>query len=438
MTNIAKLVKRLQDLPRFDDDLSLDRLRNLLQDLGNPQLSYPGVIVGGTNGKGSTANFLFSLLVDHGVRVGLYTSPHLMSYRERFQIGDRGDKPVVRLMSWDEMEMYLQRFVPYLQAYESKGEVPTWFEILTAMAFIYFAEQKVDWVVLEVGLGGRLDACNVRDWPYKIITNVALDHQRFLGSDVCSIAREKVGIVHMGGGEGRHLFTAAGVSAVDIIAERCRKASVLFTNVLDSQEKCSLWKGALLGQHQRINACLAVRAFKQIKDDGQLLGFDLVTNESILKALQKVRWPGRLEWVASDILLDGAHNPSGIDSLIEYLNFLPQPPICIFASKKKSFARPMLRRLANFCEFFFLPPINPLIPSVSPLFLHKSLVKQSEVVFDLNSALYRARLKRKPFQSIVVCGSLYLVGQMRRLLIGYKGTHPLDKLRLNQDARRIY
>ena len=302
---------------------SLDQVHTLLAALGNPQTRFPSLLIAGTNGKGSTAATLASILTESGLKTGLYTSPHLERVNERIRIGHS-------LISDDEFARRFFQVDDAAQKLASEGrlpQLPSFFECLTALAFLYFADAGVDIAVLEVGMGGRLDATNVVDPLLSIITDISLDHMEWLGSTIAQIAREKAGILRRGGtlvtlpqhpeasqvlGEVAAELDVGAVSAVPYMPPLdVRGAGPYAIEALGATIELA---SPLLGMHQHRNTALAVAAAVELK---QRNGFP-VTPQSIANGVRRTIWPGRLERISRDgvdWVLDVAHNPAGAWSL---------------------------------------------------------------------------------------------------------------------------
>ncbi len=303
-------------LEKFGTKLGLYNTRKILELSGNPHTGLKVIHVAGTNGKGSTVAFISSIK-EAGFRVGVYISPHLINFTERISINGT-QIPEVKVAE------ILTRLKPYIArvAAESEFSHPTFFEVVTAMAFIYFAEEQVDFVVLEVGLGGRLDATNVIDKPLAVvITNSDYDHMDILGSAITSIAREQAGIIK----KGSLAITAARGSALTVIKKICHEQDARLYRVgndikFETLETNREWQSFnvdgifsrfenlnifLLGKHQLINACCAIAAVELLKFHDIL-----ITPEAVKNGLKKAYLPCRLEIVRRSpvVILDGAHN----------------------------------------------------------------------------------------------------------------------------------
>src|SRR4051812_10094353 len=302
---------------------SLDQVRTLLAALGDPHRRFRSVLIAGTNGKGSTASTLDSILTESGVKTGLYTSPHLERVNERIRIG-------ATLITDDDFARRFFEVDDTAQKLAAEGRIPqlpSFFECLTALAFLHFAEAGVDLAVLEVGMGGRLDATNVVDPLLSIITDISLDHMEWLGSTIGQIAREKAGILRRRGtlitlpqhpeasqvlGEVAAELDVRGVSATPYMPPLgVRGAQAYPIEVVGTTIELA---SPLLGMHQHRNTALAVAAGVELR---QSHGFP-VTPAAIELGVQRTTWPGRLERISRDgvdWILDVAHNPAGAWSL---------------------------------------------------------------------------------------------------------------------------
>ncbi len=291
-------IKFLYDLQLFGARLGLDNTFRLAQLMGNPQSRLRFIHVAGTNGKGSTCAMLESIYRAAGLRVGLFTSPHLISFRERIQVNRQ-------LIAEQQVIEQVQAIREVLENF-SKERPPTFFEVVTVIALRYFAAEKCDLVIWETGLGGRLDATNIVRPLASVITNVQVDHEKWLGETIERIAAEKAGIIKMR----VPVFTSAedpiarGVMAATAASEQAPLFAI--SKPLDGIDL------PLPGDHQRLNAALAKAVVRYLADQIP------VNDETIRVGLQTVSWPGRLQLIqrgAQAILLDGAHNPAGAEML---------------------------------------------------------------------------------------------------------------------------
>jgi dihydrofolate synthase/folylpolyglutamate synthase len=314
----AEAIQFLYDLRLFGLKLGLENTLRLAALAGNPQERLRFIHVAGTNGKGSTCAMLESIYRAAGLRVGLFTSPHLVSFRERIQVNRQliSEHEVIRLVS-NLCEQSRAGVPPAQPPLDRRDACPTFFEFVTVMALCHFAEQNCELVIWETGLGGRLDATNIVTPLASVITNIQFDHQKWLGNTREAIAAEKAGIIK----PGVPVITATDApEALEVIAKTAREMDAPLINV--GQASSLSIAGVtpalpLLGNHQRLNAALAVATVRVLQNKIP------VSDETIRRGLEAVQWPGRLQLVTTPsrqtFLLDGAHNQAGADTLREAL-----------------------------------------------------------------------------------------------------------------------
>ena len=396
----------------------LDHTRHLASRLGNPQSGYPCVLVAGTNGKGSTASFLAAILGAAGIDVGLYTSPHLVDVRERIRTGGA-------LIGEMEFASALSRVREHAEAAVAAGELscpPTYFEALTLTAFEHFGRRAVSAAVLEVGLGGRLDCTNVSEPVLSIVTNIALDHEDFLGLGLENIAREKAGIFRTGvpaltaAKEGPALETlrqrASELGASLGEGRECRmQVSADSWRVVCGGRAADLPFPSLPGRHQLQNAALAVRAAWTLED----LGWG-ISPEAVREGVASTRWPGRLERLgeAPDLYLDGAHNPDGCEALAAFVSGLPHGrKALVFTAMRDKPVRSMLAALAPSFDALWATrvPMGRCMPAAEVA--REAGAMETRIEDDPMAALAAARSWVGPEGLVVVAGSLYLVGYVK-------------------------
>jgi len=417
----------LQDLTKFGFNFGLGRIRELLRRLGDPHRQLRVVHVGGTNGKGSTCAFVSSVLTRAGYRVGTFISPHLHSYTERYLIDGR---PVPK----ECLAGLISDLAPRLEAMVREGfEHPTEFEVSTAAAFVYFLAERVDVLVLEVGLGGAIDSTNVVQPLVTVVTNVTMDHMDYLGNTVAEIAAVKAGIVK----EGVPLVTACTGEALEVMERRCREAhaplvvvgrDITFTPLAHGLggQHCHL-RGLnkeyrnlfipLLGEHQLPNAAAAVGALELLARRG----FP-VTEEDLRQGLARTVWPARLELVPGtpDVLLDIAHNHAGALSLKKALaDYFPdrEPVLLIGMLDDKEWEK-VLTELAPAARAVVVSrPKSPRAAHWEQLAGCAGRFRPTEAVEDIGRALERSRALAGPSGLVVVTGSLYMVAEARALIL---------------------
>jgi len=467
--------------PRRKFDLA--HMRVLAAALGDPQTAFPSVLIAGTNGKGSTAATLASILTSAGYSTGLYTSPHLFRVNESIQIDG------VEIQDEDFARLYFQVDETARRLVES-GDLPhppSFFEVLTALAFLYFAGdgsdegEPVDIAILEVGLGGRLDATNIVDPLLSVITDIALDHQEYLGNTIAEITREKAGILRPNGtlitlpqhpeanqaiGEAAAGLNLRAISAAGFIPHLPPRPSpepigrrVLSTGAQRSEETTEslprnhyavILNGEpleidspLSGHHQQRNIALAIAAANELRN---LNGYNLaktgetrnyagykITNSAIEMGIRNTRWPGRLELIqfpeGPSLLLDVAHNPAGAWTLRAAIADLPeaQPRTLLFSCLRDKNLKEMSQILfplfdssadRPYDHILFAPIDNPRPAGLEELLsAARALDIPAHAAPYLATALTQARELTPPNGLILATGSVYLVGEIRHLAV---------------------
>lgn len=402
--------------------LGLENTARLLDHFDNPQLKIPTLHIAGTNGKGSTAAFIESILRASGYRTGLFTSPHFLDYRERIQI-DR------QLIAQDELAHWLTSIK---KASESLDIGPTYFEIGTVLAFLYFENRKTDWNVIEVGMGGRLDATNLCQGRVCVITSISRDHESSLGSDLVGIAGEKAAII-------KHPCTVIcgpnDRAVVNVVEEQCRvHGATLLRSGEDYQvtgksyspqgqvfdfNNAEIWyKGleiSLLGEHQAQNAGLAITACLALAGAP-------ITEPVIRKALKSAHWPGRLELCGSHpaIILDVAHNPDSFIKLTTSLSelFPQQRKIWVLGLMADKPLKEITSIISDYADTIIATqPRNER--SASPAQILDNLTDYSKPIESYPQvplALDRALQVATPDDLIVVTGSFYTVAEAKQFI----------------------
>lgn len=410
-------------LQKFGIKLGLCNITMLLERLGNPHHRLRCVHVAGSNGKGSTAAILQAILAAHGYRCGLFTSPHLIDFTERIRIGTKeiSRSEVVRRVSRIRS---LCREVPLQRI--------TFFEIVTALALEYFADQGTDAVIVETGLGGRWDATNVIDPVLSVITSISLEHQQYLGRTRAAIARDKAGIIKPGRPVVcgvrepalRNLFQeAAGLAGAPLIALgrdfRCRSTGLDTFSFQGGTWCLPAMRCGLAGRHQHTNAALALQAAELLSERADLI----LDPGTAAAAVAAVRWPGRLETIAGEppVLLDGAHNPAGWRVLRDYLQRTGLAGRIVllagFSDDKdiRAFMRALVP-LARTCVF--CPPDVARAATKALLEPHLCFDGQDGVRWcdSVAAALHCACATVRPEETLCVTGSLFVVGAARQIL----------------------
>ena len=443
----------LAQTPSHKFDLA--HMRVLLGALNNPERRVPGVLVAGTNGKGSTAATLASILRASGVRTGLYTSPHLVRINERIQIGDATaefDRGGLKQCAFnqirnDDFALLHELVDRTAERLVSEGELPwhpSFFEMLTAMAFEYFARRKVEAAILEVGMGGRLDATNVIEPLLSVITDVSLDHQKYLGNTVAEIAHEKAGIIWPGGVVvtlpqqpqandviGRTIMDlgSRAVSAVPYVPPVSPASGQYVTTgqeravsryPLQVMGEQILVETPLLGRHQLRNVALAIAAAEELGRQG----FP-VTAASIERGIRETHWPGRFQVLPSaagapEYVFDVAHNPAGAWALRSTLSasYAERPITFIFGAMRDKAIGEMAEILFPLGERVIATHAdNPRSAGAEEIRNAASRTSASiEEAADMAAAIAMANTAARPDTLVVITGSIYIVGEAMRLL----------------------
>jgi dihydrofolate synthase / folylpolyglutamate synthase len=406
----------------------LDNITILAETLGNPHRAEPCVHIAGTNGKGSTAAMLESILLAAGLRTGLYTSPHLTRINERIRISGEDVSDAKFAEAWSQVQASIES----LMASGRLAAHPTFFECLTAMSFLLFAEEKVDLAVYEVGMGGRLDATNIVVPEVAVITPIAFDHENFLGHSIEEIAAEKAGVIKPGG------WVVSSVEhpvARAVITHRCGELDARLIQVdsawkiehvgrndgfyranaipVNSGKELAL-APSLPGRFQIHNALAAATAARLLDERGIS-----ISDEAISHGIATVRWPGRLEKILDRpaVYLDGTHNPAGARELLKFWqeNFSGRRIFLVYAAMRDKAVDEVAGLLFPRAEAVILtePRHSRAISAALLAELTSHLAKNSSVVPDPAEALQRAIEMALPQDAVFATGSLYLVGDLR-------------------------
>ncbi len=406
----------------------LFNITTLAEALGDPHRKTPCVHIAGTNGKGSTAAMLESILRAAGLRAGLYTSPHLERINERIRINGENIADERFAAAWTRVQASIES----LLASGKLAAHPTYFECITALAFVAFAESELDLAVYEVGLGGRLDATNIVVPEVAVITSIDFDHESFLGHSIAEIAAEKAGIIKPGAWV---VSSAERAEARAVIAQRCSEQNARLVEVdaawqveqtgatggcyravitgKDSLNKIAI-EPPLPGRFQLRNALAAATAARLLAERGFA-----VTDGAIEQGIRAVRWPGRLERLSErpTVYLDGTHNPAGAKELLEFWrdNFAGRRILLVYGAMRDKAVDEIAGLLFPHTDFVvFTEPRQPRAISASLLAeMTAHLAKDSVVVRDPAEALERAIAMASPEDAVFATGSLYLVGDLR-------------------------
>ncbi|HTC92842.1 MAG TPA: folylpolyglutamate synthase/dihydrofolate synthase family protein [Terriglobales bacterium] len=435
ITELLKLGHELAQTPAHKFDLA--NMRVLLQELGHPERRFASVLIAGTNGKGSTAALLDSILRAANFHTGLYTSPHLIRANERIQV----DGEIISDVEFAETHSRVEQAAQKLLAQGALPWHPSFFEMLTAMAFEYFASAGVQIAVLEVGMGGRLDATNVVEPCISVITDISLDHQNFLGNTLREIAGEKAGIIRPRGvvvtlpqhPEANDVIgntilerDARGVSAVPYVPPVSPGSQVVWAEggsyplTVLGEEICV--ELSLPGRHQLRNTALAIAAAIELKQ----FGF-AVTPKQIEAGIRQAEWPGRFQILSAtggdpEIVLDVAHNPAGAWALRAALSqhYEGRPLIMIFGAMRDKAIGEMAEVLFPLADKVILTHAESPRAATPAELQQAALHGNAETMLEpsVESAWQRARALAGKGTVVVITGSIYIVGEALRILQG--------------------
>jgi dihydrofolate synthase / folylpolyglutamate synthase len=416
-------VQFLTDLQLFGSNFGLERAFKLAELAGSPQQQLRFIHVAGTNGKGSVCAMLESIYRAHGLRVGLYTSPHLVTFRERIQVNRSliSEADVARLAS------DVQKWLPHFSA-----ERPTFFEAATVMALRYFAEQRCDLVIWETGLGGRLDATNIVTPVASVITNVQFDHEKWLGPTLADIAREKAGIIK----PGVPVITAVDdFQALSVLARTAAENRAPLTVV--SPETLGFYAHligacALHGPHQQVNAAVALATVDALRRHWP------VTEEECRTGLGNVSWHGRFQRLQrgrQEIIIDGAHNPDGAAALVGTVrhSFEGEPLTVIAGILEDKNWQAVIDLLASVATELVLVPVNTP-RTCQPETLREFVAqRRPELKVRAEPSLETALASVQSAPRVIIAGSLYLIGEALERL--EPGAHASERALNDWNAR---
>ncbi|MEK6979595.1 MAG: folylpolyglutamate synthase/dihydrofolate synthase family protein [Candidatus Micrarchaeota archaeon] len=404
-----KLCRKLQ---KFGIRPGLERISRLMDALGHPERNMKVILVTGTNGKGSITSFLASILKEAGYRTGSYFSPHLVNYNERFKINGKSI-----------IDTKLRKYEKEILALLRSGYEMTEFEAFTAIAYKYFADENCDFAVMEIGMGGRLDATNIAEECISIITNVDLEHTEYLGGTIEQIAREKSGIMKKG-----ICITGAHGNALGIIKKESENRNLqlrvlnedIFAKIVSASDKKTIFnyvgheffnglETRLIGRHQVSNAELAVAAAEELG----------IEEDAIRSGIKNAKNPGRLEIVSHNpsVVLDGAHNPHGIRELIGNLDLFRYDRLSIvFAAMKDKDWKEMIRLLAPHCDWFIATqPKGERAEDAKKVAKEAGAYVDSIAEKNLKKAIAIAKRHAGKKGMVLICGSLYLIGEIKSI-----------------------
>ena len=399
--NYNQIHRFLEQRGEFKIKLGLEKIQTLLNKIGNPEKELKCIHVAGTNGKGSVCAMLASVLKENGCKTGLYISPHVYDFRERYQINGR-------YITKKEFESCFSRIKPYITN-------QSYFEIITALAFLWFKQQKVDFVVLEVGLGGRLDATNMVTPFVSVITNIALEHTEILGKTIEKIAFEKAGIIKnkvpvVTGAQGSALKVIKKIAKQRGCSLYCPDKIVIKNNKLNLNGYKNIKLG-LKASYQHENAAVALKVIDILRNKYRIN----LKNKKILSGLKKAYWLGRFEFIEKNVLIDAAHNPACFEVLKKELQRIKnnyRKIILIFSALNDKDVKKMLDSITPMIDGLIITKIHNQRALSSKII--RKYAKQGIILDDVNKALKYAKKIADKKDLIVVAGSIYLLGEMKR------------------------
>lgn len=389
--NYEEALDYIHSIPKFRRPLGNENLARLLALLGNPQKKLRFIHIAGTNGKGSTAAMTGEILRRSGYKTGLFTSPFIEVFNERIRVNGK-NIPDSLLIEYTEKVKNIM---------ETSDAPVSEFAFVTAIAFLYFCEQKCDFVVLEVGMGGKLDATNVIDESVvSVICKIALDHTQYLGETIEEIALEKCGIIKENGTvvsypNEEHIMDIIKKSA----GEKHAEITVADLKIAEGYEL------SLKGAYQKYNAAVVVEIVRTLCD----MGYD-VPEEAVVEGLKNTKWAARFEFVRDNVIIDGAHNPDGIRALKESLASADKDITIVMAMMEDKAWEECVKAMCTISKRFIATELD--MPRCLDAEKIADAVGNAEVIKDMHSALSAALADKNSI--VCVCGSLYLAGEAKK------------------------
>jgi len=424
------ILRYLYNLTNMGSKLGLEGIKLLLQQLGNPQKELKAIHIAGTNGKGSVACLCASILEKAGHKVGLFTSPHLLSFRERIMVNNV-------FIPKERVEHYFHEILPQTQVIkENQDIVITFFEFLTAMAFLHFREEQIDVAVLEVGLGGRLDATNVLDPLVSVITNIALDHTHILGKDILTIASEKAAIIKP---DGVLVTTEQHPEVLSFFEEQCKAKNAKMINanqeyvisypeLMEDKQQFTLEYGrhslamssSLWGKHQLQNIKAAFGAMQVVNNKGLS-----ITDDAVREGVENAHWIGRMERVSKKpfVLIDCAHNPAAMQTVADTIQSIKQKQkftrsILVIGISDKKDKQTMAKTIAPlFDEVLVTEAIHRGTPIKELEACFAKVHHHVVAVPKVQNAVEKAVSYAEKSGLVLICGSLFVVSEALPILI---------------------
>ncbi|KGK88918.1 folylpolyglutamate synthase/dihydrofolate synthase family protein [Clostridium sp. HMP27] len=426
--NYNESIGYIENTAKFGKNKGLERTNKILELLGNPHKDLKCIHIAGTNGKGSTTAMLTQILIESGYKVGMYTSPFIEEFEERIQINSN-NIPKERLC-----EVVEKVKIAVDKTCELGYDEPTEFEIITAVMFVYFQEEKVDYAVIEVGLGGRIDATNVVNPLISIITSISYDHVKILGNTLEEIAYEKAGIIKEKTPVILYPVEEEAKLSIEKVAKE-KQSPIIYVKKEDSMLKEKLYNVpyqeiiintskntyeiqlSLLGTHQLLNCSVVIKAAEELQNIGVN-----IKKEHIIEGLKKVKWAGRLEMLKAKpmVVIDGAHNIDGIKSLKNSINtyFKYNKFILIMGILSDKQVDDMVKVITPEASNIITvtPPSYRAENSSGLVEIIKKYNSNCEAIENYKEAYEKALSYANANDLILICGSLYMVGEMRKTI----------------------
>lgn len=416
INNISEMIDYIQTRKRTEKKVSLDKMKKYCEIFNNPEKDIKYIHVGGTNGKGSVVSFIRNILMKQGFHVGAYVSPYVVCFNER--------------ISYDGKYILDEEILKFGNEIISKSEEiakcnlpqPTFFEFITLMAFLYFqSKTDLDYVVLEVGLGGLLDCTNIITPKMSVITNVAYDHMNVLGNTLEEIAYNKLGIVK----ENNYLVTLENNRLNNLFEEKCRETNSKLTlvsreniknikfldNFMEFDYKDYHLKSLLIGYHQTENIAVAIETIELLN----MIDKTAISKETIISGIKETFWPGRFQIVNKNplIIIDGAHNIDGVTRLTQTLSAIKKDKkvTIIFAVSKDKEKEVMIKKLEEVANDFYFSSFNYKRSDDPELLINLSTFNNKKILNDLDRFIEKITNELSE-EIFVFCGSLYFVSEL--------------------------
>lgn len=413
--NVEDAIYWIEHIKRKEKRTSLDRMSKLLNILGNPQNDYKKIHIAGTNGKGATCEITTSILIEEGYSVGRFVSPYILKFNERIVVNHKE-------ISDDELLNLVNYIYPIIIKYNNDNDdIVPFFEVVTLIGFLYFKNKKVDYAVIECGLGGKLDATNVINPVLSIIPSVGFDHMKVLGDTLYDIAKHKLGILK----NNSHLITGVSEELYDLFKKdaNSKNSTVEFIKENNLKAICTFegtsfeldgvkYHTNLLGTFEALNASLAIKACQYISNP---------TKEEIDKALNNIFWPGRLELVSNNPLtiLDGGHNISAINEVVKAIKAIDKSLkfTVIYTGLSDKETDKVIKKLEDIADRFIITTIDDPRAKDPQVLFDEVSINQKILINDEYNAYLKAKEYNKP---ILIVGSLHFVSSLRNFVLNNK------------------